>query len=375
MAASGWTDGTDDTPRRRHTLRCLSCNKTESYGASGRQPHTRLVQQVARPTVSHLPPASCEERPRFKESVRMEQPAHKRLRLTATYPLPESKRSNPVQPNIYVTKATPLASINTSPSESGGTSNTPSACTASGQTQDTNRQSRRHRRAATLQPTPSDVSTVSPFSMPQRPEHDTEGRNVNSYFCDIDPELLADGKRREQTADETQPRFSFPVYDDSSTESEHKTEGHNEEKKEDKQEEGEGEGKKEKVEEEEEEGEDEYEEVEEMEEVEEGGWIEDGLVFDKNGQTARDRRHNEMCGTETGHDYLERATPTRSRRRAGKAPSPAAPPAAPIGGPQRDAARSGSSSSSGSWGRRWGRRVSVLLVSTDFEGVNRSSGA
>lgn len=349
MAASGWTDGTDDKPRRRHTLRCLSCSKTESYGASGRQPHTRLVQQVVRPTVSHLPHASREGRPRLKESVRTEQPIYRVVRQTATYPLPESQRMNPAQPDIYVTKATPLASINTSPSESGGTSNTTSECAASGQTQDANRKSRRHNRAVTLQPTHSDVSTVSPFSMPKRPEHDTEGRNVDSYFCEIDPELLADGKRREQTADETQPRFSFPIYHDSSTESENETEGEEEGKEKDKQ--AEGEGNKEDKEEkgkEEAEGEEEYEEEEEMEEVEEGGWIEDGLVFDKNGQTARDRRHNEMCGTETGHDYLERAAPARSRRKAAKAPSPAAPAVAPPGGPQRDAApRRSSSSSSG----------------------------
>ena len=217
---------------------------------------------------------------------------------------------NLAQPDIYVTKATPLASINTSPSESGGTSNTTSACTASGQKQDTNRKSRRHNRAVTHQPTPSDVSTVSPFSMPRRPEHDSEGRNVDNYFCEIDPDLLADGKRREQTADETQPRFSFPVYHDSSTESEHNAEEEEEEKEEgkegDKQEEKEkdkqveGEGKEEDGQEDEGEEEGEEEEEGEIEEVEEGGWIEDGLVFDKNGQTARDRRHNEMCGTETG---------------------------------------------------------------------------
>jgi hypothetical protein len=206
--------------------------------------------------------------------------------------------------------------------------------------------------------------------MPQQPEHDTEGRNVDSYFYEIDPELFADGKRREQTADETQPRFSFPIYHDSSTESEHTTEGEKEEKEKDKREEGEEkeEDKEEEVEEEEEEGEEEYEDEEEMEEVEEGGWIEDGLVFDKNGQTARDRRHNEMCGTETGHDYLERAAPAGKRRKASVRP----------GGPQRDAARTASSSSAGSagsWGRRWGRRVSVLLVSTDFEGIDKSSGA
>ena len=213
--------------------------------------------------------------------------------------------------------------------------------------------------------------------MPRRPEHDTEGRGVNSYFWEIDPELLADGKRREQTADETQPRFSFPVYHDSSTESEHNAEGEEEEKKDDKQQEEEEEEEeeevKEKVEEEEEE-----EEEEEREEVEEGGWVEDGLVFDKNGQTARDRRHNETCGTETGHDYLERAAPARSRRKARKAPSPAAPPAAPPAGPQRDVARSGSSASagsSGSWGRRWGRRMSVLFVSSDFEAIGNVKGA
>ena len=194
--------------------------------------------------------------------------------------------------------------------------------------------------------------------MPKRPEHDTEGRNVDSYFCEIDPELLADGKRREQTADETQPRFSFPVYHDSSTESEHNAEEEEEEKEEgkegDKQEEKEkdkqveGEGKEEDGQEDEGEEEGEEEEEGEIEEVEEGGWIEDGLVFDKNGQTARDRRHNEMCGTETGHDYLERAAPGRSRRKAAKAPSPAAPAVAPPGGPQRDAApRRSSSSSSG----------------------------
>ncbi|OSS50605.1 hypothetical protein B5807_04466 [Epicoccum nigrum] len=266
---------------------------------------------------------------------------------------------HPAQPNIYVTKPTPHASIKTSPSDSGGTSNTTSARTVSGQAKDTSRKSRRHNRAATLQPTPSDVSTVSPFSMPRRPEHDTEGRGVNSYFWEIDPELLADGKRREQTANETQPRFSFPVYHDSSTESEHNAEGEEEEKKDDKQQEGE---------------EEEEEEEEEREEVEEGGWVEDGLVFDKNGQTARDRRHNETCGTETGHDYLERAAPARSRRKARKAPSPAAPPA----GPQRDVARSGSSASagsSGSWGRRWGRRMSVLFVSSDFEAIGNVKGA
>jgi hypothetical protein len=327
----------------------------------------------------------------------MEQPAHKRIRLTATYPLPESKRSNPVQPDIYVTKATPHASPGTSPSASGETSNNTFAHTPSSQTQDTNRESRRHNRAATLRPTPSDVSCVSPFSMPQQPKHDTEGWDVNSYFCEIDPELLADGKRREQTADEALPRFSIPMYHDSSTESEHKTEGEEEGKEKDRQMEGEGkeENKEEKGEDKEEKGEDkeekgedkeenveeeeEYEEEEEMEEVEEGGWIEDGLVFDKNGQTARDRRHNKMCGTETGHDYLERAAPARSRRKAVKAPSPAAPPAAPPVtppvGPQRDVAPRRSSNSSGSWGRRWGRRISVMLDPTDFEGVNKVKGA
>ena len=345
MAASGWTDGTYDKPRRRHTLRCLSCSKTESYGASGRQPHTRPIQQVARLTMLHLPSASREGRLRLKESVHTEQPIHRVIRQTATYPLPESQRMSPAQPDIYVTKATPLASINTSPSESGGTSNAPSACTASGQTQDTNRKSRRHNRAVTLQPTPSDVSTVSPFSMPKRPEHDTEGRNVDSYFCEVDPELLADGKRREQTADETQPRFSFPIYHDSPTESENETQGEEEEKEKDKQAEGEG-----KEEDEKEKGEDEEEEEGEEEEEEEGGWKEDGLVFDKNGQTARDRRHNELCGAETGHDYLERAAPARSRCKAVKAPSPSAPPSAPPGGPQRDAACTGSSSSAGSAG-------------------------
>ncbi|KAF3007547.1 hypothetical protein E8E13_006632 [Curvularia kusanoi] len=193
------------------------------------------VQTVTTPAWSRLP-CGIDEPPSQSKEYADPEPSGRKSTFETTRQTPaaassEKDKSSQPMPEIQLTMPTPSFSIRSTSRKSSG--------------------------KAVLRTTPLDLGGPSPFSKPNHPEHDPEGRQLDSYFGWVD----SDEKRREQDADERQPRFSIPVYYDSSTEG--------------------GKSPEE----------------------------EHRLEFDQHGQTAQDRLNNDLYGTETGHDTQERAGP------------------------------------------------------------------
>lgn len=247
------------------------CERPEIYCPPDSQEPNRPVQKPTMRRLSCLPAATHERYVQARGAARREQPNHAQAQdsniAMTSKPRRESNDGSLENPNIQYTLATPNISSKTVSTNGGGTDTIAPVPRGLDQMRGT---STLPGHMVVLEPTPSPLGGTSPFTIPEKREHDPEGQQLDNYFTWIDPTLMEDEKHHEKDADEAQTRFSVPDYKCTTTEGEYETEK------------------------------------------------EAQLEFDEQGRTAQDRLNDQFYGTETGHDTRERPSPPISGHQRGK---------------------------------------------------------